>query len=207
MTRLYLIRHGETEWNAIGRFQGWTDIPLSEKGLKQAELLGKRFEHGKIPVDAIYASPLIRAQQTAKPIAEATGLPVTLNEHFKEINYGEWDGMTFQELKATYGADFMRFMKEPHKFTFPGDGSFELVTERVKLGLQEVLGEANKGKNIVLVSHGGIIRLTLFYLMGISPGLYNHFWIDNTGISIYEIWDNGRRVLKTLNDSSHLIGV
>ena len=95
MIRLYLIRHGETDWNTIRRFQGWTDIELNEKGLRQAELLGKRFEN--IPVDEVYASPLKRAVKTALPVAKAAGVELKTCEHFKEINFGAWEGKTRDE--------------------------------------------------------------------------------------------------------------
>lgn len=207
MIKVYFIRHGETEWNKIGRFQGWTDIPLSEHGLKQAEALGKRFEREGIQLDRIYASPLIRAVQTAQPLSDLYGLPIETIDCFKEMNYGEWDGLTFTELKQKYGREFIGFILAPHKGTFPGEGTFDNVVERVKPGLEQVFGEENKDKTIAVVGHGGIIRLTLFYLLGMDYGLYNNISIENTGVSLYEVWDNGRKILQFINDYSHLNGV
>ena len=86
MIRLYLIRHGETDWNTVRRFQGWTDIELNEKGLRQAELLGKRFEN--IPVDEVYASPLKKAVKAALPVAKAACVEIKTGDHFKETNFG-----------------------------------------------------------------------------------------------------------------------
>lgn len=86
-TRFYLIRHGETEWNSKGIYQGLTDIPLSEEGEKQALCLGKRFENPSIKLDAVYSSPLQRAIKTAESMANAKGLSVVAYEHFKEINF------------------------------------------------------------------------------------------------------------------------
>ncbi|MDD3570010.1 MAG: histidine phosphatase family protein [Lachnospiraceae bacterium] len=200
MIRLYLIRHGETEWNKARRFQGWTDIELSSEGEEQASLLGQRFK--KIKVDEIYASPLKRAVATAMPIANVHGIKVITKEHFKEINFGEWEGMTAPEISAKYGKDFDDFMIAPEKGIFPGDYSFDKVTDRIKIGLEEVL-EEKADKNIVIVSHGGIIRLMIKYLMEFDCEWYNKTWIDNTAISLIEIRKYGK-LMRVLNDSSHL---
>ena len=200
MIRLYLIRHGETEWNKARRFQGWTDIELSSEGEEQAKLLGERFK--KIKVDEVYASPLKRAVATAMPIANVHGIKVITKEHFKEINFGEWEGMTATEISAKYGKDFDDFMIAPEKGIFPGDYSFDKVTDRIKIGLEEVL-EEKADKNIVIVSHGGIIRLMIKYLMEFDCEWYNKTWIDNTAISLIEIRKYGK-LMRVLNDSSHL---
>ena len=200
MIRLYLIRHGETEWNKARRFQGWTDIQLSAEGEEQARLLGERFI--KIKIDEIYASPLKRAVATAKPIAEVQGLDVITKDNFKEINFGEWEGMTAPEISAKYGKDFDDFIVAPEKGVFPGDISFDRVTSRIKIGLDEIL-EGKKDKNIVIVSHGGIIRLMIKYLMQFDGEWYNKTWIDNTAISLVEIRKHGT-LMRVLNDSSHL---
>ncbi len=207
MTRLILIRHGETEWNAAGRFQGWADIPLSGLGLAQARALGRRFARGELQADLVVASPLQRAIQTAQPVVEAAGAPFFVDERFKEINYGKWDGLTFRELKTTYGEEFLAFIREPHKNPFPGDGCLQNVLDRVTEGLADLLCPENAGKNLVVVSHAGIVRLSIFSLLGWNPGLFNSLGLDNTGVSVVELWDNGRRVLRTLNDHSHLAEV
>lgn len=200
MIRLYLIRHGETEWNRARRFQGWTDIELSAEGEEQARLLGERFK--KIKIDEIYASPLKRAVATAMPIAKVQGIDVITKESFKEINFGEWEGMTAPEISAKYGKDFDDFIVAPEKGVFPGDISFDKVTDRIKAGFEEVL-EGKKDKNIVIVSHGGIIRLMIKYLLNFDCEWYNKTWIDNTSISLVEIRKHGT-LMRVLNDSSHL---
>ncbi len=201
MNRLYLIRHGETEWNKEKRFQGWTDIPLSPEGEAQAKKLGKRFE--QISVDEIYVSPLRRAVQTAQCVADATGLSLQYNENFKEINFGAWEGMTAKEIAASYGPAFTEFIAHPEEGTFPGEISFDHVTERIQRGLAEVL-EGKDGKNIVIVSHGGIVRLMIRYLMGFTGEWYNKTWIDNTSISLVEVRPDRGNLLRVLNDFSHL---
>ncbi len=200
MIKLYLIRHGETEWNAVKRFQGWTDIELSERGLAQAEFLGERFK--KIHIDELYSSPLKRAVKTAEPISKATGVDIKTIEHFKEINFGEWEGKTRDELYELYGHKFEEFLSRPEEHTFPGDGSFKAVTERIKIGLDKII-HGRDNLNIAIVSHGGIIRLTIKYLLDIQQDLYNSTWIDNTSISLLHIRKNGN-LLRVLNDVSHI---
>ncbi len=200
MIKLYLIRHGETEWNTVKRFQGWTDIELSEKGLKQAELLGKRFEN--IHIDELYASPLKRAVKTAEGISKASGLEIKTSEYFKEINFGAWEGKTRSELSELYGSEFDDFIKHPQDLPFPGEGNFDNVTKRIKKGLDEVL-DGKDDVSIAIVSHGGIIRLMIKYLLDIKEDLYNSTWIDNTSISLVEIRKNSA-MLRVLNDSSHI---
>ncbi|MCI1959729.1 MAG: histidine phosphatase family protein [Clostridia bacterium] len=200
MIKLYLIRHGETDWNTTKRFQGWSDIELNKNGLKQAKLLGERFK--KIKIDEIYSSPLKRAVKTAEPIAKANGIEVKTNENFKEINFGKWEGMTRDEISEIYGSEFDDFIKAPETHTFPGEISFDNVTKRLVKGLNEVL----RGKNnmsIAIVSHGGIIRLMMKYLLDIREPWYNKTWVDNTSITYIEIGKN-HNLLRVFNDSSHI---
>lgn len=199
-TRFYLIRHGETVWNKEKRYQGWTDIELSEKGKKQAELLGKRFQNLKI--NAVYSSPLKRAVKTAQPIADTANLPVIIDEHFKEINFGAWEGGTVEELTQQYGKEFSDFFESPFEYPFPGEGSFAHVAERSLKGFQLLL-EKHKGQSVVIVSHGGLLRVLMIKLMGMDISFYRKTWLNNTSITTIDMID-GNPLLYTLNDSAHI---
>ena len=149
MTELYLVRHGETEWNAARRIQGRTDIPLNETGRQQAreaaELLARRRWHG------VYTSPLGRARETASIIAERLGLDgVTAIDALVERDYGEAEGMGFDEIQALY----------PEGVRAPGQETREEVAARVVPALLE-LAERHPGERLVIVSHGGAIRSVL----------------------------------------------
>lgn len=200
-TRLYLIRHGETEWNRGGRYQGWTDIELSEEGQQQAKLLAKRFIH--MPLDVIYVSPLKRAMATALPIAEEKGLPLIVNEYFKEINFGEWEGHTVEELKEKYGKPYMDFFDDPFAHPMPGEGSFHKVAERAMVGFEEIM-KKHKGERVAIVSHGGLLRVFMVALLGLDLNMYRKMWLTNTSISMIDIHDEGGKLLMTLNDKAHL---
>lgn len=199
MLRLYFMRHGETVWNTERRYQGMTDIELSEEGLRQAECAAKRFKN--IKIDKIYASPLKRAMKTAEKIAAEKGLEIISEDDFREIHFGEWEGKTVPELTEKYGESYTNFIREPHKYGFPGEGSVENVINRIKPGIDRIIAE-EKG-NVLIVSHGGIIRLMIMYIMGLDSSWFTKMWINNTGVSIVEI-KNDRRLLLTLNDSAHL---
>ncbi len=199
MLRLYFMRHGETVWNTERRYQGMTDIELSEEGLRQAECAAKRFKN--IRIDKIYASPLKRAMKTAEKIAAEKGLEIISEDDFREIHFGEWEGKTVPELTEKYGESYTNFIREPHKYGFPGEGSVENVINRIKPGIDKLIAE-DEG-NVLIVSHGGIIRLMIMYIMGLDSSWFTKMWINNTGVSIVEI-KNDRRLLLTLNDSAHL---
>lgn len=200
-TRFYLIRHGETLWNRQGRYQGATDIELSEEGKEQAELLAKRFQY--LPLDAIYVSPLKRAMATAEPVGRITGITPIVDEHFKEINFGEWEGHSIPELTEKYGESYTKFFENPFKHPFPGEGSFDKVTERSVAGFEALL-QKHKGQHVAIVSHGGLLRVMLVGIMGMDIEFYRKTWMTNTSITTVDVMENGKRLLMTLNDKAHL---
>ncbi|NLK38124.1 MAG: histidine phosphatase family protein [Epulopiscium sp.] len=200
-TRFYLIRHGETDWNKQGIYQGWTDIELSQEGKRQADLLAKRFVH--ISLDAIYVSPLKRAIATAEPIAAVKGIPVQLDEHFKEINFGEWEGSSVPQLKEKYGEPFTKFFDDPFAHPFPGEGSFEKVRERSVKGFEELL-QRHKGQSVGIVSHGGLLRVLIMTVMVMDNSFYRKTWLNNTSITVIDVMEDGQKLLLTLNDKAHL---
>jgi len=153
-TRILLIRHGESEWNAAGRWQGWADAPLSDLGRQQA--LEAAAAVGA--VDAIVASDLSRAADTARIISEAVGVgPVLTIDALRERDVGEWSGLTRTEIEAqwpgTYEAWRTGGMPSP-----PGGEANDVIIERVTAGLQQIAAEWPHGE-VLAVSHGGVIRL------------------------------------------------
>lgn len=200
-TRFYFIRHGETAWNKKGIYQGWTDIELSEEGLMQAELLGKRFRH--LHVDAVYSSPLKRAMATARPVAETAGVTVIADEHFKEINFGEWEGHSVPELSEKYGAAFQNFFDDPFSYPFPGEGSFDKVSKRALEGYYRLL-EKHRGQSVAVISHGGLLRVLIMGIVGMDNSFYRKTWLSNTALSVVDVTEDNKTLLFTLNDKAHL---
>jgi broad specificity phosphatase PhoE len=155
MTDLYLVRHGETEWNRLRRIQGLTDIPLNDTGREQARRTGMLLT--RRPITRVYASPLGRARETAEIIARELGLPEpALNAQFVERNYGAAEGMGFYDMDQKY----------PAGVEVAGREKREAVAARVIPALQAVAA-AHPGESIVVVSHGGAIRAAL---MTADPG-------------------------------------
>ena len=200
-TRFYLIRHGETDWNKAGRYQGCTNIQLNEEGLEQARLLGERFKY--LPLDVVYVSPLDRAVATAEPVAASHGLTPIKDEHFKEINFGEWEGHTIEELTEIHGRAYTDFFKDPFDHPVPGEGSFQNAMDRAIEGFN-ILAERHKGQNVAIISHGGLLRVMLVGLLEMGDAFYRKTWMTNTSITMLDVMPDGRKLLMTLNDKAHL---
>ena len=158
MTEIIIIRHGETEWNKTGRFQGHSDVPLSEEGRAQAEALGRNLvlDHA----DAIYASDLIRAMETATPLAARFGLTVTPDPLLRELNFGAWEGRSFNDVNAEHSDAMKRFYNDPEHADIPESEPFPVFQKRVAGRVREIV-RAHQGKRIVIVSHGASIRILL----------------------------------------------
>ena len=164
-TQLILIRHGETAWTRERRYQGSSDIPLTAKGLEQSRKLGQALK--KIGAHKIYASPLLRAQQTARAIGKTTGCGIQTDSRIKEMFFGDWEGRTAEELLRVRDPAFRRWSRAGLA-TPTGGESLNQLALRVHSFLKEIL-RRQKRKNIIVVSHGGPIKMMIFYLLKL-PG-------------------------------------
>ena len=200
-TRFYLIRHGETDWNKAGRYQGRTNIDLNAEGREQARLLGERFRF--LPLDALYVSPLNRAVETANEVARTTGITPVTDEHFIEINFGEWEGHTIEELSEKFGSAYTDFFRDPFDHPVPGEGSFQNAMDRAIEGFN-ILAERHKGQNVAIISHGGLLRVMLVGLLEMGDAFYRKTWMTNTSVTMLDVMPDGRKLLMTLNDKAHL---
>jgi broad specificity phosphatase PhoE len=144
MTTILLARHGETEWNRIGRYQGWADPPLNETGRAQARTLADQLR--STPFDAVYSSDLRRARETAEIVAAPHGVPVIAEPGLREVNVGEWSGLTQAEVERRFPGGER-----------PGGETREQHARRV-LAAAEQIARAHPGGCILLVSHGGTMR-------------------------------------------------
>lgn len=201
-TIVYLVRHGESEGNTKGFFQGRTDCPLSPNGLLQAKALEERFRD--IKYDAIYTSPLLRTRLTAEAVNCYHSLPITQDTGLLEIDGGVFEGVAFDELPQKYPDEFEVWRSTPHLFAAPKSETMAEVYERISKTILRLAGE-NKGKTIVLVSHGCAIKNALCFAMGLPlEQLEQAPWPDNTSISRL-CFDNELGVsVELCDDSSHL---
>lgn len=203
MGRIYLIRHGMTEWNKEQRSQGCSnDIPLSEEGKQQARGIGMRLKD--IELDCIYSSRLQRAWQTAEEIGGWHNLSVIPADEFIEINFGVWEGMKVSDMKEQYGKLFEGWRQAPATVQIPGAEMLGQVQKRCMDKLFFILKEA-PDQNIAIVSHGISIKVIIAGLLHMDLNRIHRIRQDNTALNIFE-YNEGIVDIITINDINHLEG-
>ncbi|MDH7578779.1 MAG: alpha-ribazole phosphatase [Bacillota bacterium] len=200
MTRLLLVRHGQTGWNHDARYQGHTDIELSEAGFKQAQLLAQRLV--REPVEAVYASDLRRAFETARIVAAPHKLQVQTVPELREINFGAWEGLTFEEIKTQFRELAANWYTSPAKIRIPQGETFAELKERAYNTVMELVKKHDPG-TLIIVTHGGTIRAIICALLNIDLNHAFRIRQDNGALNIIEYYEN-RGVLCLLNDTHHL---
>ncbi|MFZ5943602.1 MAG: alpha-ribazole phosphatase [Bacillota bacterium] len=199
MKKVIFVRHGQTLWNDAGKYQGHTDIPLSPTGIQQASRAAKRLR--EFQIDAIYSSDLLRAKQTAEIIALEHTLPVIAMPQFREINFGIWEGKTFNEIQKLYPELLETWLNEPEKLVIPNGESFQQLLDRAWNGLSQLLNSENN--SIIVVAHGGTIGTLICNILGMNLNCLWKIKQGNTGISIVEFYNN-KGILTLFNDTYHL---
>lgn len=200
-TKLYLVRHGETEWNAGGRFQGHSDVPLSNFGRQQAEKLALSLKQTKI--DAFYSSDLARAMDTAKIIAKEHASQVNYLPDLREINFGAWEGLTYDQISQNYGDLSVQWRSNPLDTQIPNGEKLYDVAVRCQRAINEII-EQHAGETVLVASHGGVIRVIVANALGFD---LNHFWklrLDNVSLTILEYYGQQKAILELFNDTCHL---
>jgi alpha-ribazole phosphatase len=197
-----LLRHGQTPMSVEKRYAGRTDVPLTETGLTQAAAAAKRLASAGI--DAIVASPLQRTVQTAEAVAAATGVPVTTDEGFRETDFGDWDGLTFAEVRERWPSEMTAWLADP-QIAPPGGESFAEVSERVTAALARVLAD-RAGQRVLVVSHVTPIKtLVAAALLAPPPALFR-MHLDVAALCEIDWYADGPAVLRSFNDTAHLSG-
>ncbi|MEM7333290.1 MAG: histidine phosphatase family protein [Chloroflexota bacterium] len=199
VTKIILIRHGQTEWNLIGRWQGFADIPLNETGQAQAEALQTRLAAWQI--DAFVSSDLKRANETAVIAAKPHNLTVKTDPIWRERDVGDFSGLNRQQVKEKFPEIWGKAINgilEP-----PNGEQYQDLQKRALNALRSVI-DSNAGSIVAVVTHGQLIHVLLAQIMGIEQGKYGRFSMrGNTGISIIEnLKDNP--IVTRLNDTAHL---
>jgi broad specificity phosphatase PhoE len=201
MARFYFTRHGQTEWNALGRLCGRTDVSLSVVGRRQARLLALRLK--PLPVEALYTSPLQRALETARFVSKAIGREPVVDVRLVELNYGAWEGSTYQEINRTSPEIFRAWQRDPGGSAPPGGESGEQLIERVTPFLADVAQRHGDG-NVVVVCHRTVNRLLACHFLGVPLSEYRRrVPMENAALNIFETRE-GKWHVVTLNETSHL---
>lgn len=164
-TRVLLIRHGETDWNAAGRWQGHAPVPLNAEGLSQSAALGRHIAHNGYRIDAIYSSDLLRAVQTAGAIATPLHLPVFQDKRLREVDLGDWQGLTRAEAEAWDPERFAAFNADWYNVPPPEGESRNDLKRRVRAAFDDITAR-HAGQTLVLVSHGGTLGMLIESLFG-----------------------------------------
>ena len=188
MTTIYLVRHGEVAGNTGEHrtFAGARDLPLTEKGQQQKEAVADALADKKI--DAVYASTLQRAFQTGEAIAARHGLPIVGMDALREVNYGDWEGLSERDI-AQYHADlWKRRVADPWNVSPPGGESYSALWARLEPAWRQII-EVNTGKTVVVVGHNGSLRVLLCELLGAPPANARRLQIGNCSLTKVQIGD------------------
>jgi broad specificity phosphatase PhoE len=188
-TLVILARHGESDWNAAGRYQGHADRPLTGRGRRQADELAARL--AKVPLDAVYSSDLMRARDTALPVAEAHGLRVDTLPELREVDVGSWSGLTREEAQQRFPEGFRRWLR--WELAWEDGESYEAMGARVVDAVCRVAAR-HPGGSILVVSHGGSIRAVHAAAAGIDVGTYRrlHPVTPNADLGAVLVGPDGR---------------
>ena len=201
MTRLLLVRHGETELNSAERYWGQSDVKLSALGLRQAERLRDRLAAQKI--DAVYSSDLQRALATARIIASGHQLDVTICAELREINFGKLEGLNFEEISQLFPEFTAKWKVQRNTdIEFPGGESLDQLHRRVR-NFVDRLQKRKPEETVLVVAHAGVLRSLICQLMEIELRYIYRIRLDLGSLSIVEAYPEGA-IVSLLNDTSHL---
>lgn len=199
--KLFLVRHGETLWNHALRYQGHTDISLSESGIEQARALARRLK--SIQFAGFYSSDLRRAYDTACILAEPHGAEVQRMPELREINFGDWEGLTREEIIRLYPEISRQWWSQPLETRLPGGETLEEVADRSVRGLQTIAAR-HPDDQVLVAAHGGAIRASVARLMRMDLNQYWRLRQDNAALTIIELFEPDRAQLLLFNDTCHL---
>ena len=205
ITKLFLVRHGQSAGNAEGRFGGHSPTPLSELGLRQADSAAKALQ--KEGITTIFSSDLLRAVQTAEPLSRLIDVPVVPTTAFRERNVGVLEGLTFDESKAAYPDDFYALVNRNLNHVITDGESYRELLHRSTEELWRILN-THIGGRVAIFSHTGVICYLTLHLMGaIHRGTKTTPWLitSNCGINRFEIRSRRNIRILALNDTRHLM--
>jgi len=198
--RLFTVRHGETDSARERRFTGGRDVPLSSHGRRQVEAVARALDG--VFVGAVYASPLERARASAEAIAAPHKVPVRVAPPFREMSFGEWEGLRWADVTVRFPGAYETWRATPHLIVPPGGEALDAVAARVTSALATLL-EEHEGQTVVLVSHAVVIRLLVLSALGLGP---DRLWsVDASPGGITEIeYQDGWVTVHRMNTLTHL---
>jgi alpha-ribazole phosphatase len=199
--RLILVPHALTDWNVQGRYQGHSDRPLSEAGQRQAECLQRALAETRF--DSAFASDLRRARETAAAITEPRGLTVQADARLRELHFGEWEGLTYEEIQREQIDALAAWMADVKHKSAPGGETAQQMAERVGSFLASLEPLIETEETTLLVAHRGSLRMLLCLVLGLEPQARWQFQLEPASISELEL-HAGTAILVRWNDTHHL---
>lgn len=200
MSSIYLVRHGQTDWNVAHRFQGQTDVPLNAMGIAQAHATANFLKDKTF--DSIYTSDLSRARLTAEIIAEHHEAARSLDERLREIHFGIWEGWTFEQIKANDPDSHARWLADPTYRPEGAETGIQMAT-RITAFLEYLRESYSEDDTVLLVAHGGTLQVLVSIALGLQPGMRWRFSFKNAAVSKMYLFDD-RATLATLNTQHFL---
>ena len=197
------MRHGETEWNVLGRIQGHSDIPLTQNGRDQARTVARRLSEA--PLDVAYCSDLSRASETARIILEDRDIPLHATQELRERDYGVFEGLTLEERRGQYPEMFASSLVKDLDFA-PAGGESPRATCARMTGFIAGLRARHPAETVLIVGHGGSLRAAIIALMELPLETTWRFVMSNCSLSIFDTYPDNA-VLSLYNDTSHLDGL
>lgn len=195
VTRLYLVRHGEVEESYHRIFGGRIDMNLSPRGQLQAVSVSDYFE--PFTLDAIYCSPMNRAQQTVAPLQTSKGIPVITMNDLREMDFGDWTGHRWEEIQEKFGVSAFTWIEQIEAGLVPNAETGEMLRGRIKPCIETILA-SHSGQTVAVVCHGGVIRVILSLLLKLPLPAMASFEVDYCSVSIVDCHQE-RAVLQLLN--------
>lgn len=199
MTKLYLTRHGQTEWNFQRRFQGHKGSPLTDQGIKEAENLRDRLKDVKF--EAIYSSPLNRAYDTAQILKGDRDLRIVIDERIKEMGFGDWEGRKAEEVRENHPEMFDNLWNSPTKYQSEKGETYQQLYDRVIPAIEEI--KKNHQGNVLIVAHGIVLAIIMLYVKGRPlKDLWEDRVLPNTSLTIVDA-ENDKFNIELYGDTSH----
>lgn len=203
MGKWYLVRHGQTGYNAEGRIQGHIDTHLGETGSAQIARLAARL--AKTPFAAAYASDLLRAQETVRLLMGARATPLTLLPQLREVRHGAWDGLTYEEIQRQWPALFEQFMQRDVEMTAPGGESITDLAVRLRQAEERIRAAHGPEDDVLVVGHSGSLRALALGLLGLPVSNFWKLRILPGSLGVISVVED-TAILERWNDTHHLEG-
>ena len=200
MKRLFLTRHGESEWNVLKKIQGQQNVALTDWGRSQARLIGERLIDERI--HSIFSSDLDRAYDTARIIADILNIDVHPMPELREINFGKWEGVSYEDMNTISSEEILTWRKTPEKLNVDGAETLKELQTRAMSAVDKIMDTSDRA-DILLVSHSATLKTIILKLLDMKLSNFKNITLNNAGLTIIEFRDYNR-VLTLLNDTNHM---